>query len=199
LAELPRDVSPKLPKGRSIVPIVALFYGAMVSVALAVAWWRPGHLLYTVAERPMWWPRSAAVAWSLSPMLGVAVGLVLVLLSRWAVRRFPWARYLEGAFRERLGPLRPAETFALALASALGEELLFRGVLTPMLGALAASMVFAALHVGPNPRFLPWTAMAFGVGLLFAQLAQLTGDLGGPIAAHFVINWLNLRHIVRTD
>jgi hypothetical protein len=30
-------------------------------------------------------------------------------------------------------------------------------------------------------------------------MVELTGDLGGPIACHFVINYLNLRYIARTE
>ena len=34
------------------------------------------------------------------------------------------------------------------------------------------------------------------MGLAFGALAKWTGNLGGPIAAHFTINFLNLRYIV---
>ena len=56
--------------------------------------------------------------------------------------------------------------------------------------------VFAALHIGPGRRFLPWTVSALVLGLAFGLLAKWTGNIGGPIAAHFVINYLNLRFIV---
>jgi len=84
----------------------------------------------------------------------------------------------------------------LALASSIGEELLFRGALLPWLGVWLQAAVFALLHIGPGRRFLPWTASAFGLGLAFGALASWTGNLGGPIAAHFMINFLNLRYIV---
>ena len=84
----------------------------------------------------------------------------------------------------------------LALASSIGEELLFRGALLPWLGVWLQAAVFALLHIGPGRRFLPWTASAFALGLAFGALASWTGNLGGPIAAHFMINFLNLRYIV---
>jgi membrane protease YdiL (CAAX protease family) len=37
------------------------------------------------------------------------------------------------------------------------------------------------------------------MGLLFGWLVHLTGDLGAPIAAHFTINYMNLRYIARTE
>ena len=42
----------------------------------------------------------------------------------------------------------------------------------------------------------PAFGIALGLGLAFGLLAKWTGNLGGPIAAHFVINFLNLRYIV---
>jgi len=59
--------------------------------------------------------------------------------------------------------------------------------------------VFALLHVGPKRRFLPWTASAFVLGVGFGFLARWTGSLGAPITAHFTINFVNLRYIVRNS
>ena len=52
--------------------------------------------------------------------------------------------------------------------------------------------------MGPGKRFVPWTVSALALGVAFGALAQETGNLGAPIAAHFTINFLNLRYIVRT-
>ncbi|MGE5184856.1 MAG: lysostaphin resistance A-like protein, partial [Acidobacteriota bacterium] len=111
-------------------------------------------------------------------------------------KRFQWARELHGSFRDLLGPLTGREILILAIASAIGEELLFRGALMPWLGVWWQGLVFALLHVGPGRRFLPWTASALVLGIAFGGLAVWTGNLGGPIAAHFTINFLNLRFIV---
>jgi membrane protease YdiL (CAAX protease family) len=74
---------------------------------------------------------------------------------------------------------------------------MFRGALLPWLGVWLQAGIFALLHVGPGKRFLPWTASAFVLGLGFGELALRTGSLGAPIAAHFAINFWNLRYIVR--
>jgi membrane protease YdiL (CAAX protease family) len=50
--------------------------------------------------------------------------------------------------------------------------------------------------VGPGKRFVPWTVSAFVLGFGFGWLTIWTTNLGAPIAAHFVINFLNLRYIV---
>lgn len=164
-------------------------YGAMALVALVIAAGRGDPDLYRFGALPRW-PLLAG------PAAGVAVGLAVVGLTRVATRYFQWARDLHASFRDLLGPLTGREIVILALASSIGEELLFRGALLPWLGPWLQAVVFALLHVGPGKRFLPWTVSAFALGLGFGWLAVGTTNLGAPIAAHFVINFLNLRFIV---
>jgi membrane protease YdiL (CAAX protease family) len=129
-----------------------------------------------------------------------ALGLTALLLS--AGRGDPDI-YRIGAlhrdFRALLGPLTGREILILAAASSIGEELLFRGALQPWLGIWPQAIVFALLHVGPGRRFLPWTASALLLGVGFGYMTAWTGDLGGPIVAHFTINFLNLHFISRVD
>ncbi len=132
----------------------------------------------------------------LSPGAGVLVGLAFVALTRIAVVRFVWAQNLHRSFHDVLGPLAMRDIVILAAASSIGEEFLFRGALQPWLGLVPQAALFALLHVGPGKRFVPWTASALGMGIAFGLLADATGNLGGPIAAHFTINFLNLRYIV---
>ena len=127
------------------------------------------------------------------------IGLAVVVASRLAVRHVHWAQRLHRDFRSILGELSGKEILILALASSVGEELLFRGALLPWLGVWPQALIFAALHVGPGRRFLPWTLAAFVVGVGFGFLVHWTGDLGAPIMAHFIINYLNLSFIVATD
>lgn len=126
---------------------------------------------------------------------GLLMGLGIVFASRLAVHRFEWARSLHRDLRGRLGPLQDAEILVLAAASSVGEEIFFRGALLPVMGLFGSSVVFALLHVGPQLRYLPWTFASFAAGLLFGQLFLWAGDLSGPIAAHFTVNYLNLRHL----
>ncbi len=165
-------------------------YGAMGIVALLIAAGRGDPDLYRFGHEPAAWLLVAG------PVLGAALGLSVVALTRVATKYWAWARELQASFHDLLGPLTAREILILALASSVGEELLFRGALMPWFGVWISSAIFAALHIGPGRRFLPWTASAFVLGALFALLASYTGSLGGPIAAHFAINFLNLRYIV---
>jgi membrane protease YdiL (CAAX protease family) len=77
--------------------------------------------------------------------------------------------------------------------------MLFRGALTPWLGVWLQAAIFALLHIGPGKRFVPWTIFAALLGVALGYLAMATGNLAGVIIAHFVINALNLRQIMRDD
>jgi membrane protease YdiL (CAAX protease family) len=172
--------------------IIALYAGAAV-LAVVIGAVR-GH--WNVYRVP-----GVAASWKLlvSPIVGIALGLVVVFFSRLAVHQFDWARRLHRDFRGLLGHLSARDVFILALASSVGEELLFRGALLPWWGLVASAVVFALLHIGPGLRFIPWTVSALVIGLVFGLLSLWLGDLGAPIAAHFVINYMNLDYITRVE
>jgi membrane protease YdiL (CAAX protease family) len=182
------DASPPPPLSRA--SLVIGLYAAMGIVAFLIAAGRGDPDLYRLGGHPEAWKLCAA------PVLGGLLGLGVVGLTRLATRHYQWARDLHTSFRDLLGPLMLKEIVILALASAIGEELLFRGALLPWMGVWLQAVVFALLHIGPGRRFLSWTASALVLGVAFGYLARWTGNLGGPIAAHFAINFLNLRHSV---
>lgn len=82
--------------------------------------------------------------------------------------------------------------FMIAVLPAIGEELIFRGVLQKLfiewtknihVSVIFAAFIFSAIHFqfyGFLPRFL--------MGLLFGYLFVWTGNIWAPITAHFVNN-----------
>lgn len=180
--------SPPPPLSRAT--LVIGLYAAMGIVAFLIAAGRGDPDLYRLGGQPEAWQLGA------SPAIGALVGLGVVGLTRVATRHLRWARDLHTSFHDLLGPLASREIVILALASSVGEELLFRGALLPWVGVWVQGVVFALLHIGPGRRFLPWTISALVLGLGFGYFARWTGNLGGPIAAHFMINFLNLKFIV---
>src|SRR6185436_12006305 len=137
--------SPAPPLSRA--SLVIGLYGAMALVGLLIAAGRGNPDLYRLGS-PEAWQLLAG------PIIGFAVGLGVVGLTRVATRHFQWARELHASFRDLLGPLTGQEMVILALASSIGEELLFRGALLPWMGLWLQALVFALLHVGPGRRFL---------------------------------------------
>jgi membrane protease YdiL (CAAX protease family) len=148
--------------------------------------------------------------------IGVAFGVVVVLASGLLDRKVEWARELGREFGRVLGSLSTTDAFLFALASGVGEELLFRGFLQQVFtevvfeggwftevgadwaGLVAASVIFGLLHIGPNiKKFWPWTVMAVVLGAGFGWMYLYTGNVLAPILAHFTINFFNLQSIGR--
>jgi membrane protease YdiL (CAAX protease family) len=93
--------------------------------------------------------------------------------------------------------------FALvALLAGVGEELLFRGVIQPLLigwtdpavGLLVASLVFGAAHALSKLYF----TLATLIGLCFGWVAWRYNDLVAPMVAHSVYDFVALMYISRT-
>lgn len=163
--------------GPRLLGSAALFYGALVLVAGAI-----GALLGRNVFEP-----GGPLALALS--LGAATSAATVALGVVAYRAFPVLRNLS----EEIAPLvvdgaRGRDLVLLALLSGVGEEALFRGALQPEIGIVAASLLFGALHIGPDRRYLAWTAWAVGAGFLFGALYEWTGGILAPALAHALHN-----------
>ena len=200
----PTPRAPRLDPATRIVSFYALV------TAAAVLWGAlRGHANILVAADALGLRGERVAQLLSSAAIGVATGLLLVLLTRELQARWAWMRMLHNEFRGLLGPLSPREILLLAAASAVGEECLFRGALLmhlqallpgslgPVVGVVGSAIVFSLFHIGPGVRFLPWTVSALAMGLLLGGLSVTMGDLLGPIAVHFTVNLLNLQDIVR--
>lgn len=165
--------------------LAALATGLAVALRDGMPWVHPRPWL---ALRP-----GVAVATSL--VLGLALALAVILVTRLAVARFRWARRLHGDLRPVALGLGPGDILILAGLSSLGEELFFRGLLTPYLGVVLASMLFGLAHQMKGPSRWVWAGWATVVGLGLGTVFALTGMLVGPLVAHAVINAVNLSYL----
>jgi membrane protease YdiL (CAAX protease family) len=189
----PPGAAAQAPEPFRFVRFGLLFYGAMAVVAVL---WRQGWygeaLLYASPE---------AERLGISPVrdlaLGVAAGALVVVLSHWLTRRTGWGERLARALAGSLGRLSIPDALLLAVASGLAEEMLFRGALQPRAGWLVASLLFGLMHFVPRREFLPWTVFAVLAGMLFGWLFATTGNLVAPVAAHMIVNGINLPILVR--
>ncbi len=172
----------------------AFLYGALLVAAGLWAGWQ-GRLGSWVAAEG-WLRVGVWQSHGLSLLLGAAVMVVAVRGTKVLVVKTVWARQLHEGFRELLdfadNPPRRGELLFFALSSGIAEELFFRGAMQSAWGWLVASLVFGALHLGPDRRFWPWTLQAIGIGLVFGLVVGLTGSLVGVVFAHVGINYRNL-------
>lgn len=134
-----------------------------------------------------------------APMVSAVVGLTfaagLVVLTRISVARFPWARRLHAELRPVARDLSSGQILLLAGLSSLGEELLFRGLLTPLLGVVPSGILFGLAHQMRGPSRWVWVGWATGVGVGLGALFAATGSLVGPLLAHAVVNAVNLSYL----
>lgn len=171
-------------------------YALMAGVALALIWARGTPLLHPQPRRYLdefVLDDGSAHIFSLAGGLGF--GLIVVALSRWTVQRFAWAQRLHRELRPFARGLDGVGIIVLALLSAAGEELLFRGLLQPWMGLVPQALLFGLVHQMPGPSRWIWVSWALCVGLVLGGLFELTGSLLGPIAAHALVNGLNLQFL----
>ncbi|MCC6527147.1 MAG: CPBP family intramembrane metalloprotease [Polyangiaceae bacterium] len=142
-----------------------------------------------------WWTLEPVEALVVSGATGTVLALLLVALTRVAVRRVQWARQLHVELRPLAHGLSLANIVWIAGLSSLGEELFFRGLLQPWLGLLPAAVLFGAAHQVPGPSRWVWVCWALAVGLLFGAVFAGTGSLLGPLIAHAVVNAVNLAYL----
>jgi membrane protease YdiL (CAAX protease family) len=165
--------------------------GCLASLAL-------GHspLSFASPGGPQGWLGMHGMAAALSSAgLGVCLGAITVGATRQIVPRVSWGRALHQALRPAVGGASDGTLLAVALASALGEEVLFRGLLVPILGVVLSALLFGALHQVRGPGRWAWMGWATVMGLLFGAVFATTGSLAGPLAAHAMINAANLRFL----
>ena len=179
------------PPGSGFVRTGLFFYGAM---AIAAVLWRVGLYQERIffATVP-----GDGVAWPHDLVLGLAVGGAIVLVSNLLTQGTQWGEKLAKAMAEALGPLSTPDAILLAFASGLAEEMFFRGALQPRVGFVVASLLFGVIHFVPRRVFYPWTIFAVLAGFIFGWLFESTGNLLAPVAAHTLVNGVNLPILVR--
>ncbi|GEC26637.1 hypothetical protein C8E95_2108 [Pseudonocardia autotrophica] len=152
------------------LPGVAAIAGFTAAARVRVRPWAAFGLVRTTR----WWIAVAAAAGLLGSLVSGAVSAVL------------GAGPVAGAGAVPV----PAALLLLVVVLPLGQELLFRGIVTTVLlrygatvGVLGSALVFAAAH-GPVPA----AGTALILGLVTAELRRRSGSLWPAVSAHAVHN-----------
>ena len=170
-----------------LLPIVSFGEGAMLVVA--VLWAR----LAGIPLPPGPW--QTGVAAGLASAVGL--GALNLALLHWRGNRWP-GDALRFICRVVVYPLfehvRVWHILLVSVMAGLAEELLFRGVLQPIIGLPAASIIFGAVHIGGR-GFLGYGIWAACIGAFFGWLMNVTGGLLAPVVAHAVYDALALAYV----
>lgn len=176
--------------------------GSRSGTWIALAYCALGALGATLAEAfgqsPLttkpWLGEAGPIAAVGSLALGALVAVVTVRTTR-VLGSAGWARALHADLRPIVHGLSDGEIVLMALASGVGEELFFRGCLTPLFGIFVSSVAFGVLHQVRGRARWAWAAWATLMGVAFGAIYKLTGHLAGPIASHVAVNLVNLRYL----
>jgi membrane protease YdiL (CAAX protease family) len=167
--------------GPRFVRFAALFYGSLTIAAVLWSDLRGFDL------------RLAGDSGALSVLLGALTAVATVSLGLLAYRLLPVLREIAEELAPRLVDGTDRVSLVLvAIFSGVGEETFFRGAVQQEFGLVVASLVFGVVHVGPDRRYLVWTAWAVLAGFLFGVLYEITGGLLAPILAHSAHNAVTL-------
>jgi membrane protease YdiL (CAAX protease family) len=178
---------------------LALAVPGLLALAAFRIPWKTGLGLLPIGARPaMFVGACAAALWVAS------LGLFELQYAVWA----PPPGYLEAFQRlhEQLRPRNAADALvsiaAIAIAPAICEEILLRGIVLPALlpamggaGAVAVSAaLFALIHLDPYR-----SAFTFALGLALGALRVRTGSLLAPVLAHALVNTITFAAAPFTD
>lgn len=187
------DLEPSKPPPHVFVRSALVFYGVMGCIAL---FWRMAASGESILH-----PSPAEAARAMDTLSSIAVGAVFgglavglsELLTRWSDA----GRALADTLGRSLAGIGRGDALLLALASGIAEEMLFRGALQPAVGLVWASLIFGACHFLPRRELFVWSLFAAAMGFLLGWLFEWTGQLAAPIAAHAVVNGINLPRLAR--
>ena len=178
---------PQTPTPEGFVRSALVFYGILGCVALLWRMSTPGQSIFhpASAQAPIMGLLAAGSA-------GAVLGLLAVGLSELMTRHTRLGESLADLLGEGLAGIGRADALLLALASGVAEEMFFRGALQPAVGLVWASLAFGACHFLPRRELALWAVFAVAMGFGLGWLFEWTGQLVAPIAAHVVINAINL-------
>src|SRR5215210_1973865 len=163
--------------GPRFVGLAAVFYAALLCGA-AVLGTLEGRYPFALGDPALFGLFVGAVTACGTVASGALLYRLLPALRKISDELAP--RLVDGARRWNL--------ILVSVFSGVGEEAFFRGALQPLLGLVVTSILFGALHTGPDRRYLAWTLWAVGAGFLFGFLYEWTGGLLAPMSAHVLHN-----------
>lgn len=128
-------------------------------------------------------------------LIGLPVGVVGALFAKFIVSR----KFMEGVrmrYARMFGDLRLnwSEIVFISLCAGVGEELLFRGAMQPLLGIALTAVIFVAIHGYLNPR--DWRISVYGLYMTivvigFGFMTEIYG-VWSAVTAHALIDFILL-------
>ena len=186
-ASMSQPVEPPTPQELAISATV--FYVIMILVGLGLLRLQGLNTMDVVFGEDPQLGRDAVV--------GAAAGLGIVGLTH-LLRAWSPLVEMKELMAQSLGRPGTGIITVLSVTSSVGEEILFRGALQPLLGLVLTALVFGLVHGGMSPRFRVWVGFATLAGFVLGALTFFTGNLLAPMLCHLTVNYFNL-HVITQE
>ncbi|MFC4737991.1 CPBP family intramembrane glutamic endopeptidase [Bacillus daqingensis] len=155
--------------------------GFMLAAALIVSYFLSGSVFTPFIGLD--WSSAAVNA-------GIIFAAAVIVLEIILYKAVPSSWFDDGGVNERIFQhMHPAHIAVVSLVVAICEEVLFRGVIQEHFGLLAASILFALIHVRYLKNMFLFSfvvLMSVGLGVVY----EWTGTLVSVIIAHFLIDFI---------
>lgn len=169
-------------------------YGVMIGIGLLVCIYFHKNLglIFQI-------PDDGKALQELLVLVGLGVGLIAVLHELCRLLMPEQYKYYRAWISTVLGKITIPQALYLALLSAIGEEVLFRGAVQPYLGVLWTSLVLAFLHVTPRGLVPVWLLISFFTNVMVGLIFQYTQSIYPGMMIFFLCSSFALvRHAVKS-
>ncbi|MDZ4750070.1 MAG: CPBP family intramembrane glutamic endopeptidase [Flavobacteriales bacterium] len=159
--------------GMPLVAVIIDFFSETVSLSATI-----------IGKAPLWEQL----------LIGIGLGIVSAALAH-VVLSLPFMKEVNTKYVNLFAQFKLGwnEIMFVSFCAGVGEEILFRGAIQPLLGIVITSVFFVAIHGYLNPR--EWRICVYGVVLTFVigALGYASAHVGilSAIIAHMMIDiWL---------
>ena len=168
-------------------------YGVMIGIGLLICFYFHKNLSSVFLI-----PEDGQVLSQYGMLVGLGVGLIAVLHELCRLLMPEQYRYYRTWIGSVLGNISIPQALYLAILSAVGEEVLFRGAIQPYLGVLWTSLLLAFLHVTPRGLVPVWLLISFFTNVMVGLIFQYTQSIyPGMIIFFFCSSFALVRHSVK--
>ena len=130
--------------------------------------------------------------------IGILFGIITAKAG-WQIIELPKLADTKTFFSKLIKPLKLnfGQIIFISICAGVGEELLFRGAVQPMLGIWITSILFVLLHGYLNPFNLPLTLYGIYMVLVIGVMGLMTEYFGilAAMIAHTLIDIILLREL----
>lgn len=147
---------------------------------------------FFIGTEPLW----------LQVLIGISFGIVTAMAG-WQIVELPQMKKIKLFFAELIGPIKlsNSQIVFISICAGVGEELLFRGAIQPLLGIWITSILFVLLHGYLNPFNLPLTFYGIYMVFVIGVMGLMTEHIGilTAMIAHILIDVILLRKLSGTS